>query len=175
MGVKKIHACPNHCILFHGKTFKSLDKCPQCGASWYKNNDLYGGDEPSTEKREIRRVQKKVVQESQPLEDTPLGNDAKQRRFPALVMWYLPVTDCLRRIFLNPKEATLMTWWDDDKIAHPADCSQWQRFDEKHKEFSDDPRNVRFGLSTDGMNPFNDRMSDHSAWPVILTMYNIPT
>ena len=41
---------------------------------------------------------------------------------------------------------------DDDKIAHPVDCSQWQRFDEKHKEFSDDPKNVRFGLSTDGMN-----------------------
>ena len=42
-----------------------------------------------------------------------------------------------------------MTWWDDerkvddDKIAHLADYSQWQRFDEKHKEFSDDPRNVR--------------------------------
>ena len=23
MGVKKIHTCPNHCILFHGETFKS--------------------------------------------------------------------------------------------------------------------------------------------------------
>jgi hypothetical protein len=27
----------------------------------------------------------------------------------------------------------------------------------------------------DGMNPFNERMSDHITWPVILTMYNIPT
>ena len=95
-------------------------------------------------------------------------------------MWYLPVTDRLRRIFLNPKEAALMTWWDDerkvddDKIAHPADCSQWQRIDEKHKEFSNDPRNVPFGLSTNGMNPFNERISDHSTWLVILTMYNIP-
>ena len=59
-------------------------------------------------------------------------------------MWYLSVTDRLRRIFLNSKEATLMTWWDDerkvddDKIAHPADCSRWQRFDEKQKEFNDD-------------------------------------
>ena len=39
-------------------------------------------------------------------------------------MWYLPVVDRLRRMFLNPKEAALMTWWDDerkvddDKIAH---------------------------------------------------------
>ena len=94
-------------------------------------------------------------------------------------MWYLPVIDRLRRIFLNPKEAALMTRWDDerkvddDKITHLANCSQWQRFDEKHKEFSDDLRNVCFGLSTDGMNPFNERMSDHSTWPVILTMYNI--
>ena len=68
-----------------------------------------------------------MVQDSQTLEDTPLGNDAKQRRILALVMWYLPVTDCLRRIFLNPKEAALMTLWDDerkvddDKITHPAD------------------------------------------------------
>jgi hypothetical protein len=70
-----------------------------------------------------------------------------------------------------------MTWWDDerkvddDTIAHPADCSQWQAFDAKYKaEFSDDPRNVWFGLSTDGMNPFNERMTDHSTWPVILTI-----
>ena len=65
-----------------------------------------------------------MVQESQPQEDTPLGNDAKQRRIPTLVMWSLLVIDHLRHIFLNPKEATLMTWWDDerkvddDKIAH---------------------------------------------------------
>jgi hypothetical protein len=25
------------------------------------------------------------------------------------------------------------------------------------------------------MNPFNERMSNHGTWPVILTMYNIPT
>ena len=96
-------------------------------------------------------------------------------------MWYLSVTDRLRRIFLNPKEATLMTWWDDERmvvddvIACPADGTQWQRINDKHKDFSADPRNVRFGLSTDGMNPFNERMSDHSTWLVILTMYNIPT
>ena len=96
-------------------------------------------------------------------------------------MWYLLVVDRLRRMFLNPKEAKLMTCWDDERklvddvIAHPADGTQWQSFDDKHKEFSADPRNVWFGLSTDGMNPFNERTSDHSTWLVILTMYNIPT
>jgi hypothetical protein len=84
-------------------------------------------------------------------------------------------------MFLNPKEAALMTWWDDerkvvdDKIGHPIDGTQWQCFDDKHKEFSADLKNVWFVLSTDGMNPFNERSSDHSTWPMILTMYNIPT
>jgi hypothetical protein len=42
-------------------------------------------------------------------------------------MWYLPVVNRLRHVFLKPKEATLMTWWDDeskvvdDVIAHQAD------------------------------------------------------
>jgi hypothetical protein len=91
-------------------------------------------------------------------------------------MWYLPVVDRLRRIFLNLKEAALMTWWDDERkvvddvIAHSANGTQWQCFDDKHKESSADPRNVQFGLSTDGMNPFNERSSDHNTWPVILTM-----
>ena len=56
-------------------------------------------------------------------------------------MWYLQVTDRLRRIFLKPKEVTLMTWWDDERkvgddvIAHLADGTQWERFDAKHIEF----------------------------------------
>lgn len=181
MGVEKIDACPNHCILFRGKTFGGLDKCPRCGASRYKDNDVYSGGEAVTGNKRSKKGSKKAVPQSQPPEDTPLGNDARKRKIPALVMWYLPVTDRLRRIFLNPKEAALMTWWyderpvDDDVIAHPADGSQWQDFDRNNPDFSDDPRNVRFALSTDGMNPFNERTSKHSTWPVILTMYNIPT
>jgi hypothetical protein len=30
-------------------------------------------------------------------------------------------------------------------------------------------------LNTDGMNPFGENRTVHSTWPVILTMYNIPT
>jgi hypothetical protein len=131
MGAEKIHACPNHCILFRGDTYKDLGKCPRCAANRYKNIDLYSGreEEASTGKKRNKKGVKKAVQESQPPEDTPLGNDAKQRRIPALVMWYLLVTDRLRRMFLNPTEVILMTWWDDeckvddDKIAHPTDCS----------------------------------------------------
>ena len=44
-----------------------------------------------------------------------------------------------------------------------------------HLEFGKDLRNVRFALSTDEMNPFGERTSTHSTWPVILMMYNLPT
>jgi hypothetical protein len=45
MGVERIHACPNYCILYHEDTFKDLDKYPVCSASRYKNNaGYYGGD-----------------------------------------------------------------------------------------------------------------------------------
>jgi hypothetical protein len=65
MGVEKIHACRNHYILFCGDTFKSLDKCPRCGASWYKNNDLYNGKEASMGNKR-KKGGKMVVQDSQP-------------------------------------------------------------------------------------------------------------
>jgi hypothetical protein len=74
-----------------------------------------------------------------------------------------------------------MTWWDDERkvdddvIAHSGDGSQWKDFDMNNPLFSSDARNVRFALSTDRMNPFNERTSDHITWPVILTMYNILT
>jgi hypothetical protein len=62
----------------------------------------------------------------------------------------------------------------DGKLRHPADAHQWKRFDAKFaKEFGDEARNVRFTLSTDGMNPFGDLSSTHSTWPVILTIYNL--
>ncbi len=37
----------------------------------------------------------------------------------------------------------------------PADGSQWRKIERKYwEEFAGDPRNVWFGLSADGINPF---------------------
>jgi hypothetical protein len=43
MGVEKIHACRNHCILYRGADYKNLD--PNCGASRYKTNKDYREEE----------------------------------------------------------------------------------------------------------------------------------
>jgi hypothetical protein len=45
----------------------------------------------------------------------------------------------------------------------------------QYKVFGSESRNIRFALSTDGMNPFGENRTVHSTWPVILTMYNLPT
>jgi hypothetical protein len=51
---------------------------------------------------------------------------------------------------------------------------QWKDFNNTFPEFGEEARNVRFALSTDGMNLFGDLSSSHSTWPVILTIYNLP-
>jgi hypothetical protein len=64
-------------------------------------------------------------------DDASLGIPKKQSRIPAMVMWYLPVSDRLRHFFSNLKDAELMQWWDSDKckkgdgrLRHPADCGR---------------------------------------------------
>jgi hypothetical protein len=83
-------------------------------------------------------------------------------------------------MFSNPKDAQLLLWHvqrkRDRRIRHPANDRHWKHFDLNHEEdFSNDPRNIRFGLSTDGMNPFGEIMKPHSTWPVIMCIYNLPS
>jgi hypothetical protein len=96
-------------------------------------------------------------------------------------MSYLVMIDCLRAIFRNPEDAKLMSWHasdehmkDDGKLRHPSDGKQWKCFNAKFLLFGDEVRNIRFALSTDGMNLFGDLSSSHNTWPVILTIYNLP-
>ncbi|XP_074351607.1 uncharacterized protein LOC141690732 [Apium graveolens] len=41
-------------------------------------------------------------------------------------------------------------------------------------EFAAEARNLRLALSSDGFNPFHGPGSDHSTWPVLLSIYNLP-
>ena len=62
----------------------------------------------------------------------------------------------------------------DGMIRNPADCAQWRYFDNTYDWFGDDPRNIRFALSTDGMNPYGNMCTSHSTWPVLLSIMNLP-
>ena len=59
-------------------------------------------------------------------------------------------------------------------LRHPADGSQWRKVDRTFPTFANEARNIRLGLSTDGMNPFGEQSSVHSTWTLILCIYNLP-
>jgi hypothetical protein len=90
----------------------------------------------------------------------------------------VPTSDwLLKRMFSNPRDADLLLWHvnrkTDGNIRHPADDRKWNQFDLSHHEnFSNDPRNIRLGLSTSGMSPFGEMRNPQSTWPVIMCIFN---
>ena len=84
----------------------------------------------------------------------------------------------LKRLFANPKHAKNLRWHVTERrcdglLCHPADLMQWKNIDQEFPKFGKECRNIRFGLATDGMNPFGNLSTNHSCWPVILFIYNL--
>jgi hypothetical protein len=112
LGIEKIHACLNYCILYkkeHG--FK--DKCPMCNASRYKRNNNNGEVEDNSYKKSNKR-------QGQKRKNAALDQDnegPKERKVLALVMWYLPMMNRLKRMFCNPMDVELLLW----HVKHKTD------------------------------------------------------
>jgi hypothetical protein len=179
LGVDKIHACPNHYILYR-KEYEFNTKCLVCGVSRYKRsyNHVYADTmKKKTKNKNMTTMGPESVDDEADLDK----EDMTKRKIRTLVMWYLPVIDHLKHVFSNPNDAELMHWHsekrreNDEEIQHPVDGTQWKIFDLQYPEFSVESRNIRFALSTNGMNPFGENRTVHSTWSVILAMYNIPT
>ena len=151
LDVQKIHACPNDCILYRGE-YENMDKCPVCTASRYKIRKDDTGD---------------------------IDGEPPRKRVPAKVMWYAPIIPRLKRLFRNKEHAKLLRWHKEDRkkdgmLRHPADGRQWRKIERDFPDFTGDARNLWFGLSTDGMNPFGEQSCSHSTWLVTLCIYNLP-
>jgi Transposase family tnp2 len=130
---ERILVCPNDCMLFRG-VHKDLKKCLKCNASRYR-------------------------QKSDEIESTKSAN--------AKDIWYLPILPRLQRLISNPKDAKLLLWHvecrkEDGMLKHTADSLEWTSIDIKHDDFASDPRNLRIGLCTDGMNSYGNMSSCHS-------------
>jgi hypothetical protein len=109
MGVKKIHACRNHCILYQGDEYKDLDSYPNCGASSYKTNKDYREEDCATSVSTGNK-RKKTQQKTQPTsKEKEEVEYYAQKKIPVLVMLYLPVDDRLRCFFTNAEDAQLMS------------------------------------------------------------------
>ncbi|CAM8986890.1 unnamed protein product [Rhodiola kirilowii] len=142
---EKIHACPNDCILYQN-SYKDMVECPVCKSPCYKLNK-----EPK--------------------------NGSKGT--PSKVLWYLPPIPRFQRLFASSEDYDNMRWHAekrviDTKMRHPADSLQWAKIDNTFPTFGAECRNLRLGLSTDGVNPHGNLSTQHSTWPVILVIYNLP-
>ena len=94
-------------------------------------------------------------------------------------MFYLPITQRLKRLYASDAIAANMRWHDEHTqeegvMRHPSDVEAWKHFNRCHPNFAAESRNVRLGLCTDGFNPFGASGQQYSCWPVILTPYNLP-
>jgi hypothetical protein len=153
-------------------------KCLVCGVGRYKRS--YNHVYVDTIKK-MYKMNIVIGPESVDDENDFDKEDNKKRKIPVLVMWYLPVINHLKRVFSNPRDAELVRWHSEkrrknnEEIRHPTDGTQWQFFDLQYKPFGSKSRNIRFALSTDGMNLFGENRTMHSTWPVILVMYNLLT
>nr|GFA14624.1 hypothetical protein [Tanacetum cinerariifolium] len=150
LAVERIHACRNDCILYK-KDYKDIHECPVCKASRYKHH------------KNLRK----------------LDSDVTKNGPPAKMLWYLPIIPRLKKLYANPKDAKLLRWHakerkTDGKMRHVADSPQWKNIDRDFKKFGSEIRNIRFGLCSDGINPFKILSSRHSTWPVLLSIYNLP-
>jgi hypothetical protein len=148
---KKIHACPNDCMLYW-KEHENDETCSTCKASRWK---------------EFTQV------------DSEFEDPKYDHKVPAKVLRHFPLIPRLQRLFMCSKTAEPMRWHDegrskDGKLRHPADGQAWKDFDMLHPEFASEPRNVRLGLSSDGFNPFRTMSISHSTWPVMMNVYNYP-
>jgi hypothetical protein len=161
--------------------YAELQKCPNCDASHYKSNADFDVERVVTSKCTKRKVGGNKSAGVQVEEESSIGTEtSSQRKVPALVMWYLPVEDHLKRLFSIPKTVELMTSHadrpekSDGKLRHPSDAWQCWTFDSTHSDFRDQKINIRFTLCTDVMYPFGERSSTHSTWPMLMTIYNLP-
>lgn len=98
---------------------------------------------------------------------------------PATVLRHFPLIPRLQRMFRSRSISEMMTWATDNRSTdgmqrHIGDSKHWNQFNEAHPDFAAEPRNVRLGLSLDGVNPFGDKNNKYSCWPVTLLNYNLP-
>nr|GEV59371.1 hypothetical protein [Tanacetum cinerariifolium] len=92
-------------------------------------------------------------------------------------MWYFPIIPRLKRIFKIQSISEDLRWHvirriTDGVLRHLTDSQAWHTIDEKFLEIDEDLRNLRLGISADGVD-VNTGNRHHSVWPVLTVIYNL--
>ncbi|RVW28039.1 hypothetical protein CK203_117608, partial [Vitis vinifera] len=124
MEYKKIHACPNDCILYRNE-LNEASSCPTCGTSRWKVNKAGA--------RNTKRIPAKVLwyfphipRFKRMFQSPKIAKDLK---------WHAQGRE------------------NNGKLRHPVDFPTWQLVNQMWPEFASDCRNLRLAISADGINP----------------------
>ena len=60
------------------------------------------------------------------------------------------------------------------KMHHPSYSPSWKLVDHKWSNFASKPRNLRFAISVDGINPHSSLSNKHTCWPILMIINNLP-
>jgi hypothetical protein len=142
-----VDACKNDCVPFRGAN-ANAEECPVCKASRWKSVKT------GVDGKRVSKVAQKVAR-------------------------HFKLKKRIQRLFSSSKLSPNMRWHHegrtkDGMLRHPADSLAWKNFDLLHKNFAKEPRNIRFGLATDGFNPFKSMNLRYNIWPILLIPYNPP-
>jgi hypothetical protein len=80
---------------------------------------------------------------------------------------YFPITPRLKQLFISKRTARDMRWHkegirENDRVTgHPSGGETWKVLDGFDADFTSDARNVRFGLATDGFDPFSTNFTPY--------------
>lgn len=86
----------------------------------------------------------------------------EKKGVPCKVLRYFPIKDRFKRMFRSKRLAEDLCWHfnnatEDGSMRHPVDSLTWVQVNDKKPKFASEARNLRLGLSTDGMNPFSTK------------------
>jgi hypothetical protein len=104
----------------------------------------------------------------------------ESKKIPQKMLQHFPLTPWLKRLFAT-KEAPESSQWHNTKrqlsvkeMSDPTNGEVWQDFNSEFPDFAQDARNLSLGLATDGFNPFSEKNTKYSMWPMFVVPYNLP-
>jgi hypothetical protein len=144
-GYEKINVCKYNCILFRKEKYVKIDGCLVCCEA-----------------------------------DSRWKNADTNKHIPQKVLRHFPLISRLKRVFLPSQTAKDAGWHQSkrkpvsNELSHPVDGEAWKEFNKSWPKFSEDARNLRLGLATNGFNQFGTMNNSYSMWQVFIVPYNMP-
>ncbi len=63
---------------------------------------------------------------------------------------------------------------EDGMMKGPVDSKTWQIVEDRWPQFKKEPKHLRLGLATNGVNLYFLQQSKYLVWPIVVLNYNLP-